>query len=443
MKLRILFSLALLAFLFPPISVSRASDLLVTAEGSGNVLRYDGVTGNFIEEFVPSGTGGLSRPDGITFGSDENLYVLDIDLDQVLRFNGGNGDFIGTFGPSGLTGDCVESGPDGNFYVCDFANDQVFQVTPQGNGVAFLSGIDGPEGLDFDANGDIYVSGCFENAVRRFDGATGQLIDVFVAPGSAGLSCPVAVLFGPDGNLYVSDFDNNRVLRFDGVSGDFIDEFVSAGSGGLSGPFGMLFRSDGNLYVASINTDSILRYNASTGAFVDDFIPTGSGGLDDPLNMAVFPAGALQFTLANFSVDEADGNATIDVTRINGSSGEVTVQFATSDGTAVAGTDYVAVSQVLSFADGETSQTVSIPILADNLDEGNRTVNLTLSNPTGDAVLGDPASALLTIEDDDEVAGGGGCALLFSDSTSPGIHALGLGMLLIAGLGILKRTLRG
>lgn len=436
-------SLSLLFWVFfslhvfaPPAS---ASDLLVTGQNSGNVLRYDGVTGDFIEEFIATGSGGMTSPDGITFVPNGNLLVLDLGLDQILEFNGGNGDFIANFGPSGPSGDCVVVGPDGNIYACDFFDNQVFRFSPDGNGAPFLTGIAGPEGLDFDADGNIYVSGCNEDAVRRFDGSTGQLIDVFIAP-AAGLSCPVGVLFGPDGNLYVSDFDNNRVARFDGLTGAFIDDFVAAGSGGLDAPFGILFRSDGNLYVTSISTNEILRYNGTSGAFIDAFVTAGSGGLDSPLNMAFFPAGELQFSLANFSVSEGDGSATIEVVRVNGANGEVTVQFATSDGTAVAGTDYTSVSETLTFGEGETSQSVNIPILDNGLEGSDKTVNLTLSNATDDAGLGAPSSAILTIEDDD-ISGGGGCRLARSGTAPSGISILALGLVLLMGMRARRKLL--
>ena len=66
------------------------------------------------------------------------------------------------------------------------------------------------------------------------------------------------------------------------------------------------------------------------------------------------------------------------------------------------GADYTAVSQTVSFADGDTAnKTVNIPILNDVLVEGNETVNVTLSSPTGGATLGSPSTATLTITDDD------------------------------------------
>ena len=126
------------------------------------------------------------------------------------------------------------------------------------------------------------------------------------------------------------------------------------------------------------------------------------------------PAGCLQFSAATYSVAENVANATVTVTRTGGSSGAVSVSFATSNGTATAGSDYTAVSQTVSFANGDTAnKTISIPIINDTTAEANETVNLTLSNPTGGAALGSPSTAVLTITDNDAAAG----TLQFSAAT--------------------------
>ena len=62
---------------------------------------------------------------------------------------------------------------------------------------------------------------------------------------------------------------------------------------------------------------------------------------------------------------------------------EVSVDYATEDGTAAAGADYTAVSGTLVFAAGETAKTVSVPLLDDAIDEGRETMRLKLSNPKG------------------------------------------------------------
>ena len=88
------------------------------------------------------------------------------------------------------------------------------------------------------------------------------------------------------------------------------------------------------------------------------------------------------------------------VFRSGGSSGVASVDYATSDGTAVAGTDYPATSGTLTFADGVSgNQTISIPITDDNTREVAETFTVTLSNVSG-ATLGVNSSATVNIVND-------------------------------------------
>ena len=89
-------------------------------------------------------------------------------------------------------------------------------------------------------------------------------------------------------------------------------------------------------------------------------------------------------TVADAQVREA-ANAVLAfaVTLGRAPSGTVTVGYATSDGTATAGSDYTAASGTLTFAAGETEKTVSVPVLDDAHDEGSETLTLTLSNASG------------------------------------------------------------
>ena len=112
-------------------------------------------------------------------------------------------------------------------------------------------------------------------------------------------------------------------------------------------------------------------------------------------------AGTLQFSAGDFTVNETDGTATITVNRTGGTTGAVTIQYATSDGSAIAGTGYSATNGTLSFAAGQSSATFTVPILDAGIVGGNQTVNLTLSSPTGGASLGSQATAVLTINDND------------------------------------------
>jgi hypothetical protein len=110
---------------------------------------------------------------------------------------------------------------------------------------------------------------------------------------------------------------------------------------------------------------------------------------------------SFQFSAANFTVTEGAANATITVTMNGGLANTATVDFATSDGTALAGSDYTATTGTLSFAPGDTSKTFKVPILNNATCEPIETLNLSLSNPTGGALLGTPVAATLTIFDED------------------------------------------
>jgi len=120
--------------------------------------------------------------------------------------------------------------------------------------------------------------------------------------------------------------------------------------------------------------------------------------------------GELKFDEDSFEVLEEAGIAMVRVERSRGEQGRVTVQYATSDGTATAGSDYTSVSGTLEWAPGDGSdRTFQIPILDDGAAEGSETIQLTLSNPTGGAVLDDErATAVVVILGSDGAPGGNG-----------------------------------
>jgi T1SS-143 domain-containing protein len=109
--------------------------------------------------------------------------------------------------------------------------------------------------------------------------------------------------------------------------------------------------------------------------------------------------GAPSLFVNDISVNEDAGTATFTVTLSNPSASPVTVGYSTADGTAVAPGDYTAGSGTLTFAPGVTSQTVTVPIANDTLDEADETFTVTLSAPTN-ATLAD-ATGIGTIVDDD------------------------------------------
>ena len=221
------------------------------------------------------------------------------------------------------------------YYLSSNGTDRVFRFE-QDTG-EFLGVLDTPVPGPFASfvapNRDFIVAAQDTGAVYRFNGETGDLIDVFVKEGSGGLSNPTAPIFTPDGKyLIVGDLDLNGYYRFDGHTGEYIDvfaepstkpidgpfmpvfppwpefkgkifiasgytnsiqiydvetaayegDFVKPGSGGLAVPIGLVFGPDGNLYTSSSGCNCVKRYNGRTGEYIDDFVPSGSGGLKAP-----------------------------------------------------------------------------------------------------------------------------------------------------------------
>ncbi|MGK7905396.1 MAG: hypothetical protein AB4352_29120 [Hormoscilla sp.] len=267
------------------------SFLLVNSFETNEVLRYDARTGEFIDLFVSAGSEGLDGPDGLTLGPDGNLYLA-TNGNDVRRYDGRTGAFLDVFASGGGLDDPdgIAFGPDGNLYVTSDGTEAVLRYDGTTGFLIdeFVSagsgGLESPQGLTFGPDGHLYVSSEGTDQVLRYNGTTGAFLNVFTSGG--GLDRPNRGLtFGPDGHLYVSSSGTDSVLRYDGTAGFFIDEFVSAGSGGLDDIRDINFGPDDNLYVTSNNTEEVLRYDGTTGAFLDVFA-TG-GGLDSP-NHLVF-----------------------------------------------------------------------------------------------------------------------------------------------------------
>src|SRR5262249_49473101 len=112
-------------------------------------------------------------------------------------------------------------------------------------------------------------------------------------------------------------------------------------------------------------------------------------------------AGQFIYALTNFYVAENAGSAVVTVIRTNGHKNQVTVTCATSNGSALAGIDYVPVSTNLSFADGVTVASFGVQIFDNNIVQNSRSFNVTLSNPSPGTSIGPQATVPVTILDND------------------------------------------
>jgi hypothetical protein len=112
--------------------------------------------------------------------------------------------------------------------------------------------------------------------------------------------------------------------------------------------------------------------------------------------------GNVQFASASTIVSEGAGTVTLTVVRAGGSGGFFRVNYATQNGTAIAGTNYQPVSGTLTFAPGQNSETIVVPIVEDFIPNPDVAFSVVLSNPVGAVNLGTPSSEVVTIKDADQ-----------------------------------------
>jgi uncharacterized repeat protein (TIGR01451 family) len=255
---------------------------------------------------------------------------------------------------------------------------------------------------------------------------------------------------GPDGNLYVVSLSNGAVYQISGKQPTLFvanlngAQEVPPNNSSATGTATLLLSSDekearlalnfGGL--SSAQTDAHIHGPAPAGTAAGVLFPLPAGQVNDfqisltsqqvqnlkdgllyvNVHSSTFPSGEIrgqfgtvasassfQFNSATQNVPEIVGSALVTVTRFGNTSAAATVNYATSNGTANSPSDYAPVSGTLSFAAGETFKTFSVSVVDDLYVEGNETIKLSLSNPTGGAFSGSPNTSTLTIMDNDTI----------------------------------------
>ena len=167
---------------------------------------------------------------------------------------------------------------------------------------------------------------------------------------------------------------------------------VTFSPGQTNASFTVIIKDDG---LSETDETVVLTLSGPTGAALGTPATATLTIVDDD----AVAAGSIHFNRDSYGIGEASGQALIGVSRTGGSNVAATIDFATADGTATAGSDYTATSGTLTFNPGETMKYLAVPILNNSPVEGDETVNLTLSNPVGGASLTSPSAAVLTISD--------------------------------------------
>jgi sugar lactone lactonase YvrE len=359
---------------------SHYGDLFVTGYLSHSVARFDWSSQTY-QPFVAPNSGGLGQAYGITVGPDGNVYVSDPNQNIIFRYDGATGAPLPAPGQTGA----------------------VFVSAGAG-------GLSNARGIAFGSDGNLYVSSCGTSQILEYQGPAGSspgaFMRVFVPIVNA--SNPQDLTFGPDGNLYVGLIDGGisaygQINRYDGSTGAPIGNgvFVQLASGGLAVPHEIVFDPQGtNMWVASTgvfqNSSSggpigeVLRYQGpnglSPGAYVEAYITAGQAGYRIPVGLARDAAGNLYVSerdTANVTRFAPSSQAAFQLTLDSASTSQISVNYATADGTAVAGTDYTQTSGTLVFPAGATSETIDVPMATVATGGPTKTFTMNLSSPSG------------------------------------------------------------
>lgn len=265
------------------------------------ILKYD-ENGQNPEVFIDTN---LAWPQDILFLEAQNVVLIsNLNSGLINRHNADSGAFINSFA-SGLNGPTrMKIGPDGLLYVLQWNNNApVRRYELDGTFVDnFTSvGINQAIGLDWDSNGNLYVSSFNGAFVRRFD-PDGNDLGFFI---DNDLQGPTNIFFDDNGNLIVLDYLGGTVRMFDS-EGNFQEDLILA----ILNAEGVDFYPNGDLLIGNGGLSSIQRYD-SEGNFVGTVVASGAGGLMTPNAVVLRVLGSDDFTI-NAGLNDAWFNRATD-----------------------------------------------------------------------------------------------------------------------------------
>jgi sugar lactone lactonase YvrE len=211
---------------------------------------------------VFSAGGLLTNPRGIAFYALGNVYVANGTANNVIRITA-DGLTQSVFASTGLsTPNDLAFGPDGSLYVANPGSGTagIQRYAADGTSLGrFGEAVTGTRGLDFGADGLLYVTSNTNNNVLRYaaDGSSTTPVATFAASPNS----PREMTFAADGSFYVVQNTGNAVQRYT-ASGTLLSTLPA---NGISNPQGLAVGSDGTVYVVnnSGTTGQIRRYNAA------------------------------------------------------------------------------------------------------------------------------------------------------------------------------------
>jgi len=238
------------------------------------ILRYDENGENpvvFISE-----NQGLSWPQDIIFLEDQNeVLISNLSSGTINRHNATTGDLISSFA-TGISGPTrMKIGDDNLLYVLQWGgNGKVLRYQLDGTYLGEFTnfGVTQAIGLDWDLQGNLYVSSFADATIRKFD-SNGNSLGLFI---NSNLQGPTNIWFDSSSNLIVIDWSGGVVAKFDS-NGNFDSNIIS----GLSQAEGVDFFPNGDFIIGNGGTSEVKLYD-SAGNFNQNFISAGVGGLLTP-----------------------------------------------------------------------------------------------------------------------------------------------------------------
>ena len=231
------------------------------------------------------------------------------------------------------------------------------------------------------------------------------IVDNSLAPGNLGFSAPTYTVSETGTNAVIT------IVRTNGSVGQVSVHYTASGGTAVVGldyasTSGTLTFVDGQIsksFVVPIINDLNLTNDVTVNLTLSQ--PTGGSLIVGPPTVPLTIINQnldVSFAQNGYFVDEKNGNITIGVKRFGGTNGTVFVNYATADGTAVAGVNYITTSGTLTFSPGQTFQSFITPIVYDPQITGNLVFFVNLSKPNGSSVqLISPITDTVTVLDDD------------------------------------------
>ncbi len=424
------------------LAVDGLGSIWVANFGGGNVLRYVPVTNSYSTLPAPS-TGAVSgvAVDGaedVFFGlqrpvNSQTLLPLyeyqNIGTATVPAYAGSASALV----QAGLTPYFLAVDVAGNVWVPDQTNGALWEVTPSSPAASTAYGLfTSPRGVALDHSGDVWVANDSSSSpsVAELVPANGSYGGAQSFPG-AGLASPVGIAVDGAGYIWAANSGATTLNGTTYVSASKLSNTGAPVSPDASGtqpggfaktttatspvPNDIAIDPSGNVWMtgcASINSckngsSFVLELVGAASPVVTPLAVAqganqlGCCGNSPPAPGATTanPAGQVTLGAATYAPTQNAGSFSFAVYRVSGAVGAATVQYATSAGSAAAGTDYTAESGTLTWANGDSSvKTITVPWLDASNYSGAKTFSVVLSNATG-ASLGTYGNTVVSVTD--------------------------------------------